>query len=156
MLLTNEIHLWVNSLILPKLELNNLPICPYARQALNLYSVDECTYDNIEDKISNCDIHNHKVCIFYFNEYRNYDVSVLEDKTKELNLLFNHKDIIVLDNEPRMPFVINNIKTTFDHSYLWLVQPLNELKIKSTELKEKTSYYTFWTKEQLDEVVNWR
>jgi hypothetical protein len=36
-----------------------------------------------------------------------------------------------------------------------IIQSLSDLNNKSKEL-EKTNYYNHWTKEQLDEVVNWR
>lgn len=155
-MLLNNIHKWVDTLIIPRLELNNLPICPYAKQALNIYYLEKCSYEDIHDKISKCDINKHKVCIFYFEEYHTYEISSLEQKTLELNTIFNSKDIIILDNEPRVPFYINNLKTTFDDCYLWLAQSLSDLNIKSFELNKKTNYYSFWTNQQLDEVVNWR
>jgi hypothetical protein len=155
-MILNNIHDWVNELIIPKKELDGLPICPYAKQALSLYSIEECNFENIEDKLSKCDILNHKVCIFYFKEYHTYDTVILEERTKALNDQFKSKDLIILDNDPRSPFIINNVKTTFDGCYLWLAQSLSDLNIKSKELERKTSYYTFWTKGQLDDVVNWR
>ena len=155
-MILNNIHKWVEEIIIPKSELNGLPICPYAKQALQIYSVEECDFHSIEDKISKCDVLKHKVCIFYFKDYHTYDTLILEEKTKDLNEKFKPKDIIVLDNDPRNPFIINNVKTSFDECYLWLAQSASDLNIKSEELKQKTIYYSFWTKEQLDDVVNWR
>lgn len=155
-MLINNIHTWINELLIPRLELDNLPICPYARQALNIYYLDSCSFENIEEKVSKVDIDKHKVCIFYFEQYQSYKPDVLENKTLELNTQLNSKDIVILDNDPRVPFYINDVKTTFDGCYLWLAQSLSDLNIKSQDLKNKTNYYSFWTKEQMDSVVNWR
>jgi hypothetical protein len=151
-----EIKQWIDTLIIPRLELDNLPICPYARQALNLYSINTCTFNTIEEEIRNYDISKFKVSIFYFEDYHNYDIEILNNKTSELNSIFNKENLIILDNDPRTPFYLNGVKTTFDLCYLWIVQELHDLNEKSNNLKEKTTYYSFWTKEQLDDVVNWR
>jgi hypothetical protein len=148
---------WILSLTHTQESLSNLPICPYAKQAyLNKkYSIIETEYDTISLNIKESDLTKYQVIIFKFKDYQSYDIETLRQKTNDLNNEFNKNDIVVLDNDPRDPFLINGVKTTYNECYLWLIQSLSDLNDKSKEL-EKTNYYKHWTKEQLDDVVNWR
>ena len=148
---------WFSHLITPKQELSNKPICPFARAAINNkeYTIQETNLDSIENQVTNADTVTYKVCIFYLPAYENYDIETLEIKTKSLNEIFIPDNKVVLDNDPRNPFVINGVTTTFPDCYLWIVQDLADLTSKSNSLK-LTDYYNHWTKQQLDEVVTWR
>jgi len=148
---------WILTLTHTQESLSNLPICPYAKQAyLNKrYFIVDTGYDTISLDIETFDLTKYQVVIFKLKDYQSYDIETLKQKTNDLNNQFNKNDIVVLDNDPRDPFFINNIKTTYDECYLWLIQSLSDLNNKSKEL-EKTDYYKYWTKEQLDNVVNWR
>ena len=148
---------WILTLTHTQESLSNLPVCPYAKQAyLNKrYSILDTEFDTINLNIQQSDLTKYQVIIFKFKDYQSYDIETLRQKTNDLNNEFNKNDIVVLDNDPRDPFIINGIKTTYDDCYLWLIQSLSDLNEKSKEL-EKTNYYKHWTKEQLDDVVNWR
>jgi hypothetical protein len=148
---------WILTLTHTQELLSNLPICPYAKQVyLNKrYSVMDTEYDTISLDIEVSDLTQYQVVIFKLKEYQSYDIETLKQKTNDLNNQFNKNDIIVLDNDPRDPFVINGVTTTYSECYLWLIQSLSDLNNKSKEL-EKTNYYKHWTREQLDDVVNWR
>ena len=148
---------WILTLTHTQESLSNLPICPYAKQAyLNKrYSIMDTEYDTISLDIEVSDLTKYQVIIFKLKDYQSYDIETLRQKTNNLNNQFNKNDIIVLDNDPRDPFFINGVKTTYNECYLWLIQSLSDLNNKSKEL-EKTDYYKHWTKEQLDDVVNWR
>jgi hypothetical protein len=148
---------WILTLTHTQELLSNLPICPYAKQAyLNKrYSVIDTEYNTISLDIEVSDLTKYQVIIFKLKDYQSYDIETLKQKTNNLNNQFNKNDIIVLDNDPRDPFFINGVKTTYNECYLWLIQSLSDLNNKSKEL-EKTNYYKHWTREQLDDVVNWR
>ena len=148
---------WILTLTHTQESLSNLPICPYAKQAyLNKrYSIMDTEYDTISLDIEVSDLTKYQVIIFKLKDYQSYDIETLKQKTNNLNNQFNKNDIIVLDNDPRDPFFINGVKTTYNECYLWLIQSLSDLNNKSKEL-EKTNYYKHWTEEQLDDVVNWR
>ena len=148
---------WILSLTHNQESLSNLPICPYAKKAYinKRYQIVETEYDTIDLDIEKSDLTKYQVIIFKLKDYELYDIISLKQKTNNLNEQFNKSDIIILDNDPRDPFLINNVKTTYEGNYLWLIQSLSDLNDKSKEL-EKTNYYSHWTKEQLDEVVNWR
>jgi hypothetical protein len=148
---------WILSLTHTQESLSNLPICPYAKQAYinKRYHIADVEYNTIDLDIEHVDLIKYQVIIFKLKDYQSYDIETLRQKTNDLNNEFNKNDIVVLDNDPRDPFIINGIKTTYDDCYLWLIQSLSDLNNKSKEL-EKTNYYNHWTKEQLDDVVNWR
>jgi len=148
---------WILSLTHNQESLSNLPICPYAKQAYinKRYHIVDTDYDMIDLDIKQSDLTKYQVIIFKLKDYNSYAVEFLKQKTAKLNEQFNKHDIIILDNDPREPFLINGVKTTYDEYYLWLIQSLSDLNIKSKEL-EKTNYYKHWSKDQLDDVVNWR
>jgi len=148
---------WIFSLTHNQESLSNLPICPYAKQAYinKRYHIVDTDYDMIDLDIKQSDLTKYQVIIFKLKDYNSYAVEFLKQKTTKLNEQFNKHDIIILDNDPREPFLINGVKTTYDEYYLWLIQSLSDLNIKSKEL-EKTNYYKHWSKDQLDDVVNWR
>lgn len=148
---------WILSLTHSQESLSNLPICPYAKQAYinKKYHIVDVEYNTIDLNIEHADLIKYQVIIFKLKDYQSYDIETLRQKTNDLNNEFNKNDIVVLDNDPRDPFLINGVKTTYNECYLWLIQSLSDLNDKSKEL-EKTNYYKHWTKEQLDDVVTWR
>ena len=148
---------WFDHLIIPREELSNMPICPFAKTAISTgqYSIEETTLDTIPFQASTANVQVYKVCIFYLTNYQEYEVEALEVKTKILNRTLLQTGKVILDNDPRNPFVINGVTTTFPDCYLWIVQDLADLTSKSNSLKF-TDYYKHWTQKQIDEVVTWR
>jgi len=154
--MVSEIEEWIKYIQMPRTELGNYSVCPYARTAQNKYTVTECTLDQIEKLVSICNIVDNKLCIFYLPNYEEYTIEALEQKTLYLNEQYLHLNKVVLDSDPRNPFSLNGVVTTFPNCYLWIVQPLDDLTEKSDKLKVSTNYYDYWTQEQLNEVVTWR
>lgn len=148
---------WFDTLIIPREELSNMPICPFARAVIQNkeYFIQETDLDKIAIQGSTCDVYQYKVCIFYFPDYENYSIEALEMKTKHLNKNLVQSNKVVLDSDPRNPFSINGVTTTFPDCYIWIIQDLADLTSKSNSLKF-TDYYKHWTQEQIDEVVTWR
>ena len=142
---------------MPRTELGGFAICPYAKQAIMQKSYD-IQYTNVNDVISildNIDIAKNDVSILVLDDYINYDIDYLVDHTMELNQKYKMHDIVILDNDPRTPMHINGVVSTFEYAYLWIVQSLSDLTNKSHHLR-KTNYYSFWTQQQIDEVITWR
>ena len=153
----SSIYDWFNHIQTPRPELGGTPICPFARAAIltKQFTIQECSLDDIEEKVGNCDIEKYKVHILYLPTYEQYTVQELEQVTKQLINKYYNDDKVVLDNDPRNPFIIQGVTTTFEQCYLWIVQSLHDLTQKSNMLKA-TGYYNYWTKEQIDQVVTWR
>ena len=142
---------------MPRTELGGFAICPYAKQAIMQKSYD-IQYTNVNDVtniLDNIDIIKNDVTILVINDYMNYDIDYLVNCTMQLNQKYKMHDIVILDNDPREPMNINGVVSTFEHAYLWIVQSLSDLTNKSQHLR-KTNYYSFWTQQQIDEVITWR
>lgn len=153
-----EIKKWIDYIQIPQSNLDNFPVCPYAKSAIVNDKIQILPLDNlitVSDTIDSVDIERYWVTVIYFKDYEYYTEKELSNLTNNLNEKFNEKDKIILDNDPRNPFYISGVKTTFDHCYLFLVQSLSDLNQKSDLLKN-TTYYKFWNQKGLDEVVNWR
>lgn len=153
----DKIHDWFAHIQTPKQQLGGMPICPFAKATIasKQFTIQQCSLQDIDEKVSQCDIIKHKVCIFYLPTYEQYTVEQLEQKTKQLTNVHYSDDKVVLDNDPRSPFIVNGVTTTFEQCYLWIVQSLSDLTQKSNMLKD-TQYYSYWTKDQIDQVVTWR
>ena len=108
----NKLKEWFNHLTIPRQELSNMPICPFAKAAVanQEYTIEETNLDDIAFQISNANVQVYKVCIFYLPNYETYEVEALEAKTRMLNRNFMPTNKVVLDSDPRNPFVINGIK----------------------------------------------
>lgn len=152
-----KINEWMGFIQLPRTELGGFPVCPYAKQAIlqKSYEISTICVNDIHDVLNNVDIIKNSVTIFIVHDYEQYDIEYLSNFTVNLNTQYKSKDFAILDNDPRVPFSINGVNTSFEHSYLWLIQSLSDLNKKSLDL-HKTNYYSYWTQDQLDEVVNWR
>lgn len=153
----DKLDLWFTHITTPKQQLGNKPICPFAKPAITrrLYSVEATSVETIETQVNVADTVNLKVCIFMLQDYEQYTILELEEKTQQLNNKYLQKDKVILDNDPRNPFTISGVTTTFPDCYLWIVQDLADLTEKS-ELLKAGDYYTYWTQKQIDEVVTWR
>jgi hypothetical protein len=156
-LVEEQIHRWFNHIQQPREQLGGHNICPYARQAIlkKQYNIQATDLQYIRRDIEVCDVEKYKVCILAFQDYQQHSTQELEVLTKRLNDEFTKHDKVVLDNDPRNPFILNGVTTTFEHCYLWIVQSLSDLTQKHSALKQ-TTYYSNWTQEQIDEVVTWR
>jgi len=155
--MTKQLNDWLAFIQLPRPELGGLAICPYAKQAIlqKSYDVINVDIDSIHDILENIEFTKNDVVILIFDDYESYDIEYLIDYTKQLNEKYKSNDIVVLDNDPRDLMIVNGITTSYEYGYLWIVQSLNDLNKKSSML-QKTNYYSYWSKKQLDEVVTWR
>ena len=70
----NKLKEWFNHLTIPRQELSNMPICPFAKAAVTNqeYTVEETNLDDIAFQISNANVQVYKVCIFYLPNYEIY------------------------------------------------------------------------------------
>lgn len=155
--MVEKLKKWFDELTIPRPELSNMAICPFAKSTISSqqYTIEETDLDSIAFQISNANVQVYKVCIYYLPNYELYEAEALEAKTELLNRTFRSSNKVVLDNDPRSPFTINGVTTNFPDCYIWVVQDLADLLYKSNSLK-LTNYYNCWTKEQLDGLDEWK
>ena len=65
-------------------------------------------------------------------------------------------DLVILEDHPDIPEVINKVKVNFGEATVVFVQRLSKINKASQHLKENTKYYDNWSQENLDDVVTWR
>jgi hypothetical protein len=147
---------WIKFIEKPKKELSGFPVCPFAhkvridnkytilfaRNNEEVYQIIPLFHGSLKD-----------VMIIYLD----YSISVDEcaKLRNELNDKYNKEDLVVLESHNEDPFIISGVETTFPHGVLLLLQKLSDLNEASEDLA-RTNYYSFWTKEQIQEVVAWR
>ncbi len=148
---------WIVALTIPREELLGFSICPYAKQAYQsgVYDIIESDVEDIHNAIQQVDLITNQVVVVIVKNYDIHSIELMRENTLLLNEMYNPSDIVVLDNDPREPFIVNGVTTTFPGSYLWVLQSLSDLNAKHVMLS-KTNYYSVWTNKQLEEVVTWR
>jgi len=134
--------------------LNNWPPCPYARQA-RLSNQIHIVFDSpleIARYVSFLDSYDVVVLCFDSAEYSTSQVELF---TKHINSVLIWKDCVVLEDHPDSSEFVNGVKMNFGECGLMVLQRLSKLNTAADQLREK-GYYTTWSEENLDQVVNWR
>jgi hypothetical protein len=134
--------------------LNNWPPCPYARQA-RLDNKIHIVFDSplrIADYVSHLDTNDVVVLCF---DHAEFTATQIELFTKHINSILLFKDCVVLEDHPGTEELINGVKMNFGECGLMVLQRLTKLNAAAEQLQKK-GYYDTWSKENLDDVVNWR
>lgn len=155
----NKISDWIiNFLDVPQETLNNIAPCPYAKNALLGNKIKFIVGgENIIDDM----------LYFHYNWNMDYDgVVIVYPKTVDLNRFVNsvaevnqnyyqYSGLLALEDHPEIDETIANINFNNKEYALIIVQPAVKLR-KAMNILQSRGYYKNWTKENLDNVVNWR
>lgn len=134
--------------------LSNWPPCPYARQA-RLSNQIHIVFDSPLEIASYVPfLDDYDVVVLCFNSAE-YSASQVELFTRHINSILVHKDFVVLEDHPDSEEFVNGVKMNFGECGLMILQQLSKLNTAADQLKDK-GYYTTWSEENLDQVVNWR
>lgn len=160
-MLQKKLEKWINNLMIPQDNLGGLPICPFAKKGMvnDEVQIIEFGYKAIWEicqegkpiikKWKNNE--NKKLLLFVIP--LKFDYSHLNVTAKILMNYF--PDLAILVGHPEKPTIINGITTTFPYAGILFIQHKDYLG-SATESLKKTNYYSFWTKQQLDDILNWR
>jgi len=132
--------------------LGNIP-CPYAKNALIKYVETDNIAQSLADTKNNWTDDVEVVCLYTPTD--NYSPWMLTKLVQIFNMEAMHENLVALEDHPLNEEIINGVKMNFGLCSLVLVQRLSKLNNASNVLKEK-GYYKNWSKENLDDVVNWR
>lgn len=162
---TSYIKKWLNEFVTqPNPLLNNFPPCPYAQQAI----LDNKISYELADKDINLYLimkaeqwdENIDVCVIFVpsrskrhNSIGSEMLSSLVKRTNENYLMSN--DFVALEDHPDDEENINGVIMNNGKYPIVLMQRLSKIQMFSGFLKKK-GYYDVWSKENLDDVVNWR
>jgi hypothetical protein len=150
-----QLQEWLTTFVeQPNQLLNNWPPCPYARQA-RLANKIHVVFDSpleIARYVTFLDRYDVVVLCFDHAEFTSSQVELF---TQHINSILIHKDYVVLEDHPNSEEFVNGVKMNFGKCGLMILQRLSKLNTAADQLKEK-GYYTTWSEENLDQVVNWR
>jgi hypothetical protein len=138
--------------------LNNWSPCPFARRSRleNRLSILEGSnvVNDVDGLVLSWD-DSYDVIIFVYDKDR-YTVDNLADCVEQLNKCYNlSKDILILEDHPMDPEIVNSVKMNQGQYILVLCQRFSKVNLASAELKEQ-GYYDVWSKEYYDRVAGWR
>jgi hypothetical protein len=138
--------------------LGNWAPCPYARQARvnNSVSIKFAETREFDDVIRESleTLENKEVVVVCF-DHLTIDPISLQDYVKNMNNMLLPINYVILEDHPASPEYINGVCMNFGKCGLLLIQKLDKLNSASDQLCEK-GYYSHWTRDNLDDVVNWR
>jgi hypothetical protein len=150
----DDIQKWLDDFVTqPNPLLNGFPPCPYARAAIVDYVETDHVSNSLEHLLENWNDDIQVVCLYTATE--NYTPEGLSYIVKEFNKVAMPKDIVALEDHPEDEEDVNGVKMNFGKCIIILVQRLTKVN-EASELLRKKGYYDTWSKENLDDVVNWR
>ena len=147
MIVEKNIKDWIyNVLSKPNASFNNLPPCPYAKQAYiqkKILILDSIGNENLQELLET-----YEVVIYAFNPN---DISSKE--LYNLSVLLSNDNIVALDDHPEYEEKVNDVILNNGEYALLLVQERNKLNVARKFLKSK-GYYNNWDPKYLKEVFS--
>jgi hypothetical protein len=148
----------INFLDVPQAVLNNVAPCPFAKAALLSNKIKFVIgSDNIVNDMlalnAQWDAEYEGVVLIYPSDI---DAVNFSDSVEYVNNLFyRHSGLLALEDHPQIPETIAELRFNNGKYAVVIVQRAEKLH-KASEMLNKRGYYKNWTKEDLDNVVNWR
>ena len=152
---------WLKTFVeVPHPVFGNMPPCPFAQKAridgkILFREIQE------EEPDSNCwtwiDRHNfkkHEVLCMILPGTR-WKPDYTKKIASQLNSVYMSKDVVVLEDHPKIKEEVKGISLSNGKYILLLAQRLSKLNRFSDQLVT-TDYYKNWTKKHLADVVKWR
>ena len=149
----DKLNAYIKYLTIPQKQINDNPICPYAKRYLD--KISHVFTNDIEKELekyyNNFPI-DMKVVLILSEDLKKYSVEKLT-KLLEINQQkFNKKDIWIAYDHPDNTNYIGEVKTNNNYFAMILLQPLKEICELSNKLK-KFDYYDYWSKSYYKEIV---
>jgi len=157
--IVDSIIQWMETFVeVPHPSFGNLPPCPYARQfrLQNKIKIVECNsaiWD--ECRVQMRDWSDEWEAVILASKRIEISPGVLHEKIQATNRNYMRQDLVALEDHPHDPEVIDGVKMNHGELVLVVIQRLKRLNQFSQALRKK-NYYDRWSKQNLDDVVNWR
>lgn len=146
--MTDEKHIrehilsWIQRISMPRNELGNFPVCPYAKEAKVEIKIVRSANLRIEDD-SEFDV----VIYVLENEIGFQELTNLRDSLNSA-----YPEFIFLDDHRTFPGYIQGVQTTNGMLNLLLKQRKAAL-IEARKSLLRAGYYSFWSQELIDDVL---
>lgn len=152
---TAKLLQWMQEFVeVPNPSLGNWSPCPYARQARmsNNILIKQGTTP-YADCVSLTDyVWSKEVVVFW---YEQYDPNMFIAEVNQANQELMPNNIVVLEDHPDTEEIVSKIKMNFGFCPIIVAQQLDKLNAAADQLRSK-GYYNSWSKQDLDNIVNWR
>ena len=158
---TQTIQTWIKDFVTrPNPVFGNLPPCPFAQKAIVDGKVKFLELDGIGEFGTifthiwdfNFDKKDVLVIIAEPDQFTAKQTGEIADK---LNFAFMPRDVVVLEDHPKIKESVKGIKLNNGHFILFLVQKLSKLN-KFSKMLEVGPYYKNWTKKYIKSVKKFR
>tara|TARA_B100000424_G_C22768586_1_gene413990 strand:+ start:213 stop:683 length:471 start_codon:yes stop_codon:yes gene_type:complete len=136
--------------------LEHIP-CPFAKQALITNKINFIQTTTVKNTVKDvCDnwSDDYEVVCVYFDE-KIITTEQLSKDIEELNEYSMPKDIVSLEDHPDDVEIVNGVQMNFGLCGIVLIQRLSKLN-KASKILRKQGYYKNWSKQNLEDVVEWR
>ena len=154
--LINNLSVWIQkTLSTPNPIFNNLPACPYAKQAWISDKVQVCQFESWVDAytdllVKDFNFKKYEVVIFAF-PHTTIVPKQLSEIICNLQKMWNKKDIVVLEDHPDDIEEVKNFNLNFGECCLLLIQSRSKLNEARAYLESK-DYYKNWDAEYKKDV----
>ena len=158
---TQKIQNWINNFVTkPNPVFGNLPPCPFARKAIvdNKVEFQEMIgttdYATLYQTVCNFDWDTKDVlCMILPGDH--FSAKETVEIARDLNSYFMRRDIVVLEDHPKISERVSSVKLNNGEFILFLAQSLSKLNHFSKVL-ESGPYYKNWSKSYLQSVKGFR
>ena len=158
---TQTIKIWIKDFVTkPNPIFGNLPPCPYAQKAIVDGKVKFLELDGIGEfgtiftHIWNFDFDKKDVLVLIADPEQ-FTAKETVDIADKLNFAFMPRDIVVLEDHPKISEKVKTAKLNNGHYILFLAQRLSKLN-KYSKMLENGPYYKNWSKSYLQSVKGFR
>jgi hypothetical protein len=137
--------------------LNNWSPCPFARRSrlenrLTIVKGSD-VFEDVNSLVLSWD-DSYDVVVFVYDKTQ-YTVDEFSSNIEKINKDTLPKDILILEDHPDDPEIVNNVTMNQGQYILVLCQRFSKVNLASAELKEQ-GYYDLWSKQYYDRVAGWR
>lgn len=158
---TQTIKTWIKDFVTrPNPVFGDLPPCPFAQKAIVDGKVEFLELDGIGEfgtiftHIWDFDFDEKDVLVI-IAEPDQYTAKETVDIAEKLNWAFMPRDIVILEDHPKIQEKVKQVKLNNGHYILFLAQKLSKLN-RFSKMLEKGPYYRNWSKSYLESVKGFR
>jgi len=158
---TQQIQTWIKDFVTkPNPVFGNLPPCPFAQKAIidnkvAFVELDSIAgYSSLYHHIWRFDFDKQDVLVL-IAEPDHFTAEQTIEITENLNSYFMPRDVVVLEDHPKINEYVKDVKLNNGHYILFLVQRLSKLN-KFSKMLESGPYYKNWSKSYLESVKGFR
>ena len=158
---TQTIRNWISDFVTrPNPVFGNLPPCPFAQKAIVDDKVDFvevnsiCTYATLYQQIWQFDFEEKDV-LCMIAQPDQFTAKETVHLAHQLNEFFMTKDVVILEDHPKIKEKVKSVTLNNGHYILFLAQRLSKLN-RFAKALEAGPYYKNWSKSYLESVKGFR